>query len=75
MNDVETLQFVQTIRDIREKLDCSILLAEHDMRFVMDVCDRITAISFGRHLATGTPKEIQSNKLVQEAYLGSVDSE
>ncbi len=75
LNDVETLQFVQTIRDIREKLDCSILLVEHDMRFVMDVCDRITAISFGRHLATGTPKEIQSNKLVQEAYLGSVDSE
>jgi branched-chain amino acid transport system ATP-binding protein len=43
------------------------------MRLVMDVCDRICAISFGKFLALGTAKEIQTNKLVQEAYLGVED--
>lgn len=73
LNDTETIQFVETIRKIQKDLSCSILLVEHDMRFVMDVCDRITAISFGKHLATGTPEEIQMNPVVQEAYLGSGD--
>lgn len=75
LNDVETIQLAQTIRKIRDNLKCSILLVEHDMRLVMDVCDRICAISFGKHLATGTPKEIQSNVEVQKAYLGSEDND
>jgi branched-chain amino acid transport system ATP-binding protein len=41
----------------------------------MDICDRICAISFGKLLAIGTPAEIQSNRLVQEAYLGVEDEE
>lgn len=75
LNDVETLQLAQLIRRIRDKFDCSVLLVEHDMRLVMDVCDRICAISFGRFLAEGTAKEIQVNPLVQEAYLGSKEEE
>ena len=75
LNDVETLQLAQLIRRIRDKFDCSILLVEHDMRLVMDVCDRICAISFGKFLAEGTAKEIQVNPLVQEAYLGSKEEE
>ena len=75
LNDVETLQLAQLIRRIRDKFDCSILLVEHDMRLVMDVCDRICAISFGKFLAEGTAKEIQANLLVQEAYLGSKEEE
>lgn len=71
LNDVETLGLAKSIRQIRDDLKVSILLVEHDMRLVMDICDQICAISFGKHLATGTPKEIQSNRLVQEAYLGS----
>ncbi|GAA0816168.1 ABC transporter ATP-binding protein [Clostridium tertium] len=70
LNDTETLELAKLIRDIRDKYKCNILLVEHDMRLVMDICDRICAISFGRKLAEGTPKEIQSNKDVQEAYLG-----
>lgn len=70
LNDVETLQLAKTIQQIRDDLCCSVLLVEHDMRLVMSVCDRICAISFGKHLATGCPHEIQSNPLVQEAYLG-----
>lgn len=74
LNDVETLNLAKMIRDIRDEYDCTILLVEHDMRLVMDVCDRICAISFGKFIAKGSAKEIQSNKQVQEAYLG-VDEE
>jgi len=71
LNDVETLQLAQLIRTIRDEFNCAVLLVEHDMRLVMDVCDRICAISFGKFLAKDTAKEIQKNKAVQEAYLGS----
>ena len=71
LNDVETLQLAELIRTIRDEFDCAVLLVEHDMRLVMDVCDRICAISFGKFLAKDTAKEIQKNKQVQEAYLGS----
>jgi len=75
LNDVETVQLAQTIRTIRDRYNCSILLVEHDMRLVMDVCDQICAISFGKFLAVGTPKEIRKNKDVQTAYLGTEDDE
>ena len=70
LNDTETLELAKLIKNIRDEYKCNILLVEHDMRLVMDICDRICAISFGKKLAEGTPKEIQSNKEVQEAYLG-----
>jgi len=73
LNDTETAELSKLIKQIREKYQCTVLLVEHDMRLVMDVCDRICAISFGKKLAEGTPKEIQGNKDVQEAYLGSDD--
>lgn len=71
LNDIETLQLAKMIRKIRDEFNCSVLLVEHDMRLVMDVCDRICAISFGKFLALGTTVEIQRNKDVQAAYLGS----
>ncbi|ERI89705.1 ABC transporter, ATP-binding protein [Clostridiales bacterium oral taxon 876 str. F0540] len=71
LNDTETINLAKTIRHIRDEFNCSILLVEHDMRLVMDVCDRICAISFGKFLASGTAKEIQVNKDVQAAYLGT----
>jgi branched-chain amino acid transport system ATP-binding protein len=70
LNDSETEDLAQTIRSIRDQYGCAVWLVEHDMRLVMNVCERICAISFGKFLALGTPSEIQSNKLVQEAYLG-----
>lgn len=70
LNDTETLELAKLIRNIRDEYKCNILLVEHDMRLVMDICDRICAISFGKKLAEGNPKEIQTNKEVQEAYLG-----
>ena len=71
LNDVETLGLADVIRTIRDEYNCAILLVEHDMRLVMDVCDQICAISFGKFLAKGSPKEIKENKDVQVAYLGT----
>ncbi|PAT01669.1 ABC transporter ATP-binding protein [Candidatus Izimaplasma bacterium ZiA1] len=75
LNDVETKELAELIHQIKDEYKCSILLVEHDMGFVMDICDRICAISFGKLLAFDTPKNIQSNKTVQEAYLGGNDDE
>lgn len=73
LNDVETEEFAELIKDIRQQYDCTILLIEHDMRLVMGICDRICAISFGKKLTIGTPADIQNNQEVQEAYLGVDD--
>lgn len=70
LNDTETNKLADLIKLIRDQYKCSILLVEHDMRLVMDICDRICAINFGKKLAEGTPREIQLNQEVQEAYLG-----
>lgn len=71
LNDTETKELADLIRKIRDDFDCTVLLVEHDMGLVMDVCDHICAISFGRKLAYGTPAEVQASKEVQEAYLGT----
>jgi len=71
LNDVETEELSKVIKQIAKDFNCTIFLVEHDMGLVMDICDTICSISFGKMLAIGTPSEIQNNKLVQEAYLGS----
>ena len=71
LNESETADLARLINKIREDFGCTILLVEHDMGLVMNVCDHICAISFGRKLAYGTAAEIQASKEVQEAYLGS----
>ncbi len=70
LNEAETRVLEDTIRKIRKEYDTTIFLVEHDMGLVMNICDTVCAISFGQKLAIGTPKEIQSSKIVQEAYLG-----
>lgn len=74
LNDTETIALAQVIRTIRDQYQCAVLLVEHDMRLVMDVCDRICAINFGKRLAIGNPKDIQKNKDVQSAYLGTQEN-
>jgi branched-chain amino acid transport system ATP-binding protein len=51
--------------------DLSILIIEHDMRFIMGLCRQITVLNFGRVIADGAPDEIRRNAAVIEAYLGS----
>lgn len=75
LNDTETAELTKLIRKIQEKYHCTILLVEHDMGLVMDICDHICAISFGKLLAIGTPSEIQADKNVQAAYLGASEEE
>lgn len=75
MNPTETAELMEIIRLIREKFDISILLIEHDMKFVMGICERITVLNFGQVLATGTPDEIRNNSEVIAAYLGSDEEE
>ena len=71
LNESETRELAKLINRIRTDFHCTILLVEHDMSLVMNICDHIYAISFGKKLAEGTAAEIQSSKAVQEAYLGT----
>jgi branched-chain amino acid transport system ATP-binding protein len=70
LNDLETADLAKVIKKIRNEYNATIFLVEHDMGLVMEICDTVCAISFGKKLAIGSPKEIQNSKIVQEAYLG-----
>jgi branched-chain amino acid transport system ATP-binding protein len=70
MNQTETQHMTELIRRIRDERGMTILLVEHDMKVVMDICDNITVLNFGKKLAEGLPSEIQENEDVIEAYLG-----
>jgi branched-chain amino acid transport system ATP-binding protein len=70
MNPQEQEQIKELIRLIKEEFQLTIILVEHNLRVVMDLCPRIVAMDFGRVIAEGTPGEIRRNQKVIEAYLG-----
>ncbi len=69
LNSRETVSLAALIRKIRES-GVTVVLVEHDMELVMDVCDSILVLNLGRKLAEGTPRQIQENPAVIAAYLG-----
>lgn len=70
MNPQETLELMNTIKFVKEKYDLSILLIEHDMKFVMNICEKITVLDHGQTIAKGVPDEIKRHPKVIEAYIG-----
>lgn len=74
MNPSETTELMENIRKIRDKKNIAVLLIEHDMQLVMNVCEKITVVNFGETIAKGTPEEIRNNPSVIEAYLGKKDA-
>ena len=70
MNPQETQELMKMIQWIKKEFDLTILLIEHDMSLVMNVCERIYVLEYGSMIAQGVPEEIKNNPRVIEAYLG-----
>lgn len=74
MNSEETEDIARFILDIKEQLNISILMVEHDMGIVMDISDRVCVLNFGEKIAEGTPTEVSNDPAVVHAYLGTADT-
>ncbi len=74
LGDHETAELGDLVRRLADDWGLAILVVEHDMSFVMGVCDRVVVLDFGRAIGEGTPTEVQSDRNVIDAYLGETDA-
>ncbi len=71
MNSTEKLELMGLIRKMRDEMQITILLVEHDMQLVMNTCERIAVLDYGRKISEGTPDLIKNDPRVIESYLGA----
>ena len=71
MSDAESLEMIDRVRSTAAAVGAGVLVIDHDLNFIIGICDRVHTLDQGRIIAVGTPAEIQANPLVQGAYLGS----
>ena len=70
MNDQETLEIAKIISEIRDVLDVTVLVVEHDMNLVMNISDRICVLDSGKILTMGIPEEVKNHPEVIKVFLG-----
>jgi branched-chain amino acid transport system permease protein len=74
MNETESDELMANIRRIRAALDCSIVVVDHDLRLIMELCDRIHVLDQGRTIAIGAPDQVAADRAVVEAYVGGTSA-
>ncbi|MFL2812521.1 MAG: ABC transporter ATP-binding protein [Paracoccaceae bacterium] len=70
MNENETQELSNSLKWVQNNTACAIIVIDHDLKFIMGVCDKITVMNMGEVIASGKPNEISNNKRVKEAYIG-----
>jgi ABC-type branched-subunit amino acid transport system ATPase component len=71
LDRTERQHFVEVLKQTVRQRGVGVLIVEHDMELVMNICDEIYALTFGKLIAHGTPEEIQADRAVAEAYFGT----
>jgi ABC-type branched-subunit amino acid transport system ATPase component len=74
MNESESDELLQNIRRIRRAIGCSVVVVDHDLRLIMELCDRIQVLDQGKTIAIGRPDEVANDPAVVEAYLGGASA-